>query len=68
MAERCTNDRITRTDEKEVNRKVEGICVGAIAGAIIGFTTVGTLGYLGIAWGAGIGMVIGYFIGLNIKR
>ena len=68
MAVRNTNDRITRTDEKEINRKVEGIWIGAIVGAVVGLSTVASLGYLGIAWGAGIGMVVGYLIGLNIKR
>ena len=68
MDDRNRKDRLQPKDTSGGNRKVEGICIGAIAGAVVGLTMTASLGYLGIAWGAGIGMVIGYFIGLNIKK
>lgn len=68
MAGKNINGRLSRTDEKNENRRVEGIGIGAVSGSVVGLALVNSLGILGVAWGAGIGMVAGYFIGLNIKR
>ena len=68
MDDRNMNDRLQPKDQSGGNRKVEGICIGAIAGAVVGLTMIPSLGYLGIAWGAGIGMVIGYVMGCFIKK
>jgi len=63
------NDRLPKKDNSGGgNHKVEGIVIGAVVGAIAGLAVSGTLGVLGVAWSAGIGMVIGYAAGYFIKK